>query len=158
MSLFSRNLTEFTVQNSNPPISFTTWDQVRAFYGNVGQTYFRGLTLHNAPNVRVRPLCNDTEKQAYVNAHLLEFSHVALGPNVVYNINPGEYYFEFVFEDGQWLIKSWKDITYFAAILTPYTTMLRQSAIAKYNHIMGSYDMISYSRFLYRRFFFRGPN
>lgn len=130
MSVFSLNLTLFTVTTgSSPPIVYTTWAEVRAFYSEVGQTYFQGYSTHNAPNVRVRPLCHDKAAQGYADTHLIEYSRVNLGAGPVEISDVGEYYLYFAYEfdqatqRGVWRFTTWKDRTDLAYILpTPYTT------------------------------------
>lgn len=130
MTVFSKNLTSFTVATGNSaPIILTTWAEVRAFYGSVGDTYFQGFSSHNAPNVRVRPLCHDKVAQGYADTHLIEYSRVNLGAGPTYISDIGEYYLYFAYEfdpvtcRGVWRFTSWHDRTDIAYVLpTPYTT------------------------------------
>ncbi len=75
MNLFSKSLTQYHVKNF---ANFTSWQSVRDFYDLTGRTYFQGYTSHNSLNVRVRPILNNKNAQAYAELHLLEFSRVNL--------------------------------------------------------------------------------
>lgn len=127
MDLFSQKLTLYEVTSNGaiepiPGNPFTTWDQVRQFQKFITSgIYFNGWTLHNMPNVRVRPILNNTAAQASSQTHLLEYDYTTI-PGAQDTFQAANYNFTWAYEDGVWRIVTFYIDTRLIVNLTSLTT------------------------------------
>jgi hypothetical protein len=113
MTVFSKNLYSFAnITNGEAMNIADTWAGVRDIYITLYTEFFRGYTLHTAPDVRVIPLCDSTDAQAYTSSGEFEHSRlnrVDVSPNPIISVNVAYYTFKWRYEsDGVFRIVSWQ--------------------------------------------------
>ena len=109
MDLFSNDLTSFIVNSNGTPVaSFTSKAEVQTFFTFLQANVFQGFTLHTAPNVRVRPICNSAIAQASMSSGEVDYSGLNLGSGSNFYTSIGYYNFTWRYEhDGVWRIVTW---------------------------------------------------
>ncbi len=114
MGVFSRNLQRFTAILPNGDISAqaNSWEELRKLFRNFYHPILnQGVTLHTAPNVRVRPVCDSDLIQASLTSGLIEIAafKVPENPDVTAWLNVwGQYDATFAYEsDGVWRFITW---------------------------------------------------
>jgi hypothetical protein len=111
MDVFSNDLTSYAIYGPDGQLVFpalTTKAQVRDFQQNVLHNVFQGFTVHTAPNVRVRPICNSFVAQASSGSGEIDYSLINIGLGNQYTQSIGYYNFTWKLEsDGVWRIVTW---------------------------------------------------
>lgn len=110
MSVFSKQLVSFSSITQGPFVA-TSWDAVKTTFGQLNEFFFRGYTLHIAPNTRVEVVCESDQFQVFVSTGQLDFSNINVNavppPQVVTDI--GYYNFRFRYEaDNVWRFYTWQ--------------------------------------------------
>jgi len=113
MTVFSKNLFSFANIVNGVPINIAnTWEGVRETFIVLYTQFFRGYTLHTAPDVRIIPICDSTEFQAFSSSGQFEHSRLNrpdVSPDPIISVNVAYYTFKWRYEpDGVFRIVSWQ--------------------------------------------------
>jgi len=122
--VFSNDLTLYVINGPNGQPLFPALNNKAAVVGFQETLHgiFQGFTLHTAPNVRVRPICNSTTSQASSGSAEVDYSLINKGAGAQDYLDTGYYNFTWKYEaDNVWRIVTWSILNKLDTLIPPAT-------------------------------------